>query len=86
MLKVNRLSFLPIVFWRTAMKALTIKDLSRNDELTVEEMRASKGGIGAGRLLDETYEPASEDVAFTSNSVSNVFKALGDALSTAARK
>ena len=36
------------------MKALMIKDLSRNDELTVEEMKASKGGIGAGRLLDES--------------------------------
>jgi hypothetical protein len=49
-------------------------------------MKASKGGIGGGRLLDETYEPASKDVVFTSNSVSDVFKSLGDALSTVARK
>jgi hypothetical protein len=66
------------------MKALMIKDLSRNDTLAVEEMKTVKGGFTKWRLLDETYEPASEIVA--SNSTTEVIKALGDALATAARK
>ena len=69
------------------MKALMIEDLSRNDELTVEEMKASKGGIGGGRLLDETYEPASGAVGVSyNNSVSGALDAIFKAATVAAQK
>jgi hypothetical protein len=66
------------------MKALMIKDLSRNDELTVEEMETIKGGFAVWRRLDETYEPASG--AVDSNSIGSVIGTVGQALSTVARK
>lgn len=52
------------------MEALVIKDLSRNDELKVEEMKAIEGGFYSMAL---------------SSAVSEVMKNFGDALQTAAR-
>ena len=47
------------------MKALMIKDLSRNDRLTVEEMKRIQGGVASRLLLEETYEPASAPDGFS---------------------
>src|SRR5262245_3846546 len=39
-----------IDFWVTGMETLVIEDLCRNDELTVEEMKATEGGFSWSAL------------------------------------
>lgn len=76
------------------MNAIHIEDLTRSDELTIQQMKAAKGGFTVLRPAGATYEfpsmsettGAASSLSFIRSATSTAITTVGSALETVARK